>query len=61
MISLMIFMMGYMIWDRRTALNPIREKVEQNIRTQEDLKNVLIEYSRKDPKLVDILRSFGIF
>jgi hypothetical protein len=26
--ALMLFMLGYMIWDRRKALNPIRLDVE---------------------------------
>ncbi len=59
-ISLIIFVLAFNIWDRRTALIPLREKVEKNEKTQNDLKRVLIEYSQKDPKLAEILRTFGI-
>jgi len=61
MISMMIFMLGYMIWDRRTALNPVREKVIDLEANQNNLIKALKEHSKRDPKLADILRSFGIF
>jgi len=60
MITLMIFMMGYMIWDRRTAMNPVREKVERLTYGQDNLTKVLIEHSHKDPELANILRTFGL-
>ncbi len=61
MITLMIFMMGYMIWDRRTAMNPVREKVTDMEAKQNNLIRALKEHSKEDPKLADILRSFGLF
>ncbi len=60
MITLMIFMMGYMIWDRRTAMDPIREKVERLTYGQDNLTKVLIEHAHKDPELANILRTFGL-
>lgn len=60
MITLMIFMMGYMIWDRRTALNPVSEKTYSlNVRT-EKLESALIALSKNDKKLAEVLRTFGI-
>jgi len=58
--ALMLFMLGYMIWDRRTALNPIRMDVEQLKRENENMKTILRTYSEKIPQLREILRNAGI-
>lgn len=58
--ALMLFMLGYMIWDRRTALNPIRLDVEQLKRENENMKTILRTYSEKVPQLKEILRNAGI-
>jgi len=52
--SLAIF--GYMIWDRRTALQPILERTTR----VEKLVDVLREYSRQEAGLAEILKSFGL-
>ena len=60
LITLFIFMLGYMIWDRRTAMKPAlvqASKAEENSR---NLINTLREYSKKHPDLAEILRSHGI-
>ena len=60
LISLFIFMFGYMIWDRRTAMQPAlmqASKAEENSR---NLINTLREYSKKHPDLAEILRTHGI-
>ena len=60
LISLLLFMFGYMIWDRRTALQPALERssiAEENSRT---LLTMLREYSKKHADLAEILRSHGI-
>jgi len=60
LITLFIFMLGYMIWDRRTAMQPALERssiAEQNSRT---LIATLREYSKKHADLAEILRSHGI-
>ena len=60
LISLYIFMLGYMIWDRRTAMQPALERssiAEENSRT---LLTMLREYSKKHADLAEILRSHGI-
>jgi hypothetical protein len=38
MITLMIFMLGYMIYDRRKAMHPIREKAD---RTENNLQSLI--------------------
>ena len=60
LISLLLFMFGYMIWDRRTAMQPALERssiAEENSRT---LLTMLREYSKKHADLAEILRSHGI-
>ena len=60
LISLFIFMLGYMIWDRRTAMQPAllqASKAEENSR---NLITTLREYSKKHPDLAEILRTHGI-
>jgi hypothetical protein len=58
--ALMLFMLGYLIWDRRTALNPVRMDVEQLKRENENMKTILRTYSEKVPQLKEILRNAGI-
>ena len=60
LITLYIFMLGYMIWDRRTAMQPAllqASKAEENSR---NLIQTLREYSKKHADLAEILRSHGI-
>ncbi len=60
LITLIIFMLGYMIWDRRTAMQPALERssiAEENSRT---LIAMLREYAKKHADLAEILRSHGI-
>ena len=53
MMSFMLFLLGFIIWDRRTAMEPIRERSMSLIQS-------LREYSKEHPKLADILRSHGL-
>jgi predicted PurR-regulated permease PerM len=60
LITLFIFMLGYMIWDRRTALKPALDKaVEAESRTKSFLV-VLREYAVKHPELAEIMRTHGL-
>ncbi len=58
--ALLLFMLGYLIWDRRTALNPVRMDVELLKRENENMKTILRTYSEKVPQLKEILRNAGI-
>ena len=53
MFSLFLFMFGYMIWDRRSALNPVRIKTET-------ISNILRDFGRENAKFAEILRSYGL-
>jgi len=60
LITLFMFMLGYMIWDRRTAMQPAllqASKAEENSR---NLITTLREYSKKHPDLAEILKTHGI-
>ncbi len=59
-ITLLIFMLGYMIWDRRTALRPALTKAEEASDKAKDLTTVLREYARTHPDLAEILRTYGL-
>ena len=59
-VALIMFMLGYTIWDRRTALQPAliqASKAEENSR---NLIATLREYAKKHANLAEILRSHGI-
>jgi len=47
---------GYIIWDRRTALQPLSERTAR----VEKLVDVLREYSRQESGLAEILKSFNL-
>ena len=60
MITLFVFMMGYMIWDRRTALQPALDKATNSDVKSTTLVLALKEYSKKHADLAEILRTHGI-
>jgi hypothetical protein len=60
LLTLFLFMFGYMIWDRRTAMKPA---LEQSSKAMEDNRNfltVLRDYSNKHPDLAEILKTHGM-
>jgi regulator of replication initiation timing len=61
LITLMLFILGYIIWDRRTALNPIRKMVEQDKIEVEKIKSVLKEMGESDQKIAEILKRTAMF
>jgi hypothetical protein len=60
MITLMVFTLGYIIWDRRTALKPALDKAEDVDYKTRNLISALREYARNHPDLADILRTNGL-
>ena len=60
LITLFIFMIGYIIWDRRTALQPALDKATDADAKSTNLILALREYSKKHPDLIEILRTHGI-
>ncbi len=60
MAAFMIFLLGYTIWDRRTALKPALEKSASAEDKNKNLIIALREYARKHPDLADILKTHGL-
>jgi hypothetical protein len=60
LITLFIFMLGYMIWDRRTAMQPALLQASRAEENSRNLITTLREYSKKHADLAEILRSHGI-
>jgi hypothetical protein len=60
LITLFIFMLGYMIWDRRTAMRPALEQASRAEESSRTLIAMLREYAKKHPDLAEILRTHGI-
>lgn len=50
-------LIGFVIWDRRTAINPVLRKQQE---LEEKIERVLKEYAKVEPKLEQILRSIGM-
>ena len=59
-IILVVFNLGYTMWDRRTALNPLREQTVDMSQKVETLINVLKEESKTNKRLAEIMQSFGL-
>lgn len=74
LIALIIALIGYLAWDRRTMIRPVVERLdrlEQDVVRDLDLRHVegslqtrqlkaLREYARNDNKLAEILRSLSL-
>ncbi len=60
LIALMLFILGYIIWDRRTALNPIQHKTQSIEDRMNKLENVYREQAKKDPAFAEILKIAGL-
>lgn len=56
----MFTLIGFVLWDRRTALSPAIRKNKELEEREEKLEKALKEYSIKEPRLAEILRSVGI-
>jgi len=59
-VALILFVLGYMIWDRRTALQPALDKASDANEKSTTLIQTLREYSKKHADLAEILRTHGI-
>jgi len=59
--SLMIFMLGFIIWDRRTTLAPVKLDLQVLKKENEMMKEIFRKQSESQPQLREILRNAGIF
>jgi len=58
-ITLIIFMLGYTIWDRRTAMQPALAQASMAEANTIKLITTLRNYSKKHDDLIEILKSQG--
>ena len=56
----MFALVGFVIWDRRSALSPVITRNKELEEREEKLERALKEYSNKDPELKKILKSIGL-
>lgn len=53
-------LMGYVIWDRRTALEPVARKCKALEEEGDRYQRALREYAKVEPRLAEILRSLNL-
>jgi len=53
-------LMGFVIWDRRTAVEPVVRKSREIEEKGEKVVKVLKEYSKIEPKLAEILKALNL-
>ena len=60
LISFMGFLLGFVLWDRRTTLAPVTRETDEIKRQENKILDVLREYSEKVPELRQLLKNAGI-
>ncbi|NBC81961.1 MAG: hypothetical protein GVY19_01135 [Bacteroidetes bacterium] len=61
LITLMLFILGFIIWDRRTAVYPIKENLRYQTVEVEKIKAALKEMGESDQRIAEILKRVAIF
>ena len=59
-VALIIFMLCFIIWDRRTTLAPVKLEIEELKKANEKMKEIFIKQAESQPKLLEILKNAGI-
>ncbi len=59
-IALVLFLLGYMIWDRRTVLHPVQNKTMEHEEKLRKLEYIAKEQAKKDPSFAELLRIAGL-
>jgi predicted NBD/HSP70 family sugar kinase len=59
-ISGIFILIGFVIWDRRTALAPAIRKNKELEEREEIIEKVLKEYAKEEPRLAEILKSLRL-
>ena len=58
--ALILFFIGFILWDRRTALYPIQDKTRNLDNRMVKLESIAREQAKKDPDFAEILRLAGL-
>jgi len=56
----MMTLIGFVLWDRRTALAPAIRKNKELEEREERLEKALREYAKKEPALAEVLKNLGL-
>ena len=56
----MFALVGFILWDRRTALAPAIRKVEVLEEREKKVETILKEYAAKEPKMAGVLRKIEL-
>jgi hypothetical protein len=56
----MLALIGFVLWDRRTALAPAIRKNKELEEREDRLEKALREYAKKEPALAEILKNMGL-
>lgn len=57
----MFILVGFILWDRRSTIKPIREELKDlEIRKVDRMIQTFQKLAQNDPKLADVLRSFHL-
>ncbi len=59
-VVIMLFNLGYIIWDRRTASYPVQDKTRNLEEQVNKLMHVTREQAKKDPEFAEILKIAGL-
>ena len=60
LITFMMFLLGFIIWDRRTAMEPLRQSVQAFAEQSKTFLAVLREFARDQPRLQELLKTHGL-
>ena len=60
LISFMGFILGFVLWDRRTTLAPVIREAEELKRQENRILDILRSYSEKAPELREVLKNAGV-
>lgn len=56
----MFSLIGFVLWDRRTALSPAIRKNRELEEREEKIERILREYAMKEPKMAEVLKHLGL-
>jgi peptidoglycan hydrolase CwlO-like protein len=59
-ISLMLFLLGYIIFDRKKDIKPLKEKTHSISERQNNIIKALRDFANENPKLLEFLKSHGL-
>jgi len=55
-----IAVVGFVLWDRRTALSPAIRKNKELEEREDKIEKALREFAQKEPRLAEILKNYGL-